>query len=543
MSLSLRCQRGFTTVTLMGVLMVGGLMVAAGVAAVEPDIKQSRADLNAKQAHAAAEAGLNWYLYHLGQDNNLFVKCTNLPNPSPTEAAPVNQAWNGSGADPRRWRTLPDIDAAKYSTDERAQYTIELLPAQGFQQCVENNQQSMLDPTLGTFRIRATGCLPPPGQTCREAERGDKRSIVASLRRKGFLDFLYFTDFETSDPATYPRTDNTVGEGSGWADRTSTCKTYRQSRHRDCVDIRFADDDVVQGPMHTNDDILTCGTPVFGRTANDAIELNGLSPGYIRDCSSGHPTFKGTRVWPGGNLFMPPNNRELATIADPAYRFRGRTDITLTGNNMSVRTYWPTQTTRTMSLPTNGVIWVESPPTGGGCPAGYTRRQIYNAPSTCGNVEVRGNYSQELTIGATNDIIIEEDLKRNAPGLLLGLVAQNFVRVYHPVDFDGNSNSCDTDGGPSQNLNIEAAILAMDHSFIVDNYYCGGYLGTLTVDGAIAQRYRGPVGTGGDSGISTGYLKNYVYNDRLRFREPPFFIDPVQSSWRVARQNEQVPAR
>jgi hypothetical protein len=42
--------------------------------------------------------------------------------------------------------------------------------------------------------------------------------------------------------------------------------------------------------------------------------------------------------------------------------------------------------------------------------------------------------------------------------------------------------------------------------------------------------------------ITTGYRKDYVYNDRLRYREPPFFLDPVQASWRVARQNEQVPA-
>jgi len=309
------------------------------------------------------------------------------------------------------------------------------------------------------------------------------------------------------------------------------------------VDIRFADDDAVNGPMHTNDDILTCDTPILGRTANDAIELNGLDPGYIKDCTNTPPTFKGTRVWPGGVLGMPPSNRELATIAAPAYRFRGKTEITLNGSSMTVKTYWPTVNTRPLALPTNGVIWVEST-SASGCPVGYKRRQIYDAPTTCGNVEVSGNYSQELTIAAANDIIVKNDIKRNAPGLLAGLVAQNFVRVYHPVNnWNSSSTDCDTNGGPSPDLTIEAAVLAMDHSFIVDNYYCGGYLGKLTVDGAIAQRYRGPVGTGGSSGISTGYLKNYVYNDRLRFREPPFFIDPVQSSWRVARQNEQVPAR
>ena len=45
-----------------------------------------------------------------------------------------------------------------------------------------------------------------------------------------------------------------------------------------------------------------------------------------------------------------------------------------------------------------------------------------------------------------------------------------------------------------------------------------------------------------DHRLATGYRKDYEYNDRLRYREPPYFLDPVQASWRVARQNEQVPA-
>ena len=35
---------------------------------------------------------------------------------------------------------------------------------------------------------------------------------------------------------------------------------------------------------------------------------------------------------------------------------------------------------------------------------------------------------------------------------------------------------------------------------MVDNYNCGDPLGQLTVNGVIAQKFRGPVGTGGASG-------------------------------------------
>jgi hypothetical protein len=90
-------------------------------------------------------------------------------------------------------------------------------------------------------------------------------------------------------------------------------------------------------------------------------------------------------------------------------------------------------------------------------------------------------------------------------------------------------------------VRIDAAVMSVEHSFIVDNYYCGGTLGTLTVNGAIAQRLRGPVGTGGTT-ISTGYIKDYNYDDRFRVVNPPYFLDPVNSAWRLVRFNEQIPA-
>ena len=143
----------------------------------------------------------------------------------------------------------------------------------------------------------------------------------------------------------------------------------------------------------------------------------------------------------------------------------------------------------------------------------------------------------------------------------MGLVAHNFVRVYHPVtNWNSSATDCDNSTDPStsgkfnpgsgagyldgpQTITIQSAMLALNHSFILDNYFCGNPIGTLFVDGAIAQSFpRAGRHRVGSSSINSGYLKNYSYNDRLRYREPPFFIDPVQSSWRVARQTEQVPA-
>ena len=106
------------------------------------------------------------------------------------------------------------------------------------------------------------------------------------------------------------------------------------------------------------------------------------------------------------------------------------------------------------------------------------------------------------------------------------------MRVYHPCS-----------GTTMPNVRIDAAILSLLHSFTVDNYDCGSKLGNLTVKGAIAQKYRGAVGTGGASSGGSGYIKDYQYDDRLQYRSPPYFLDPIAASWHVIRSNEQVPAR
>ena len=106
----------------------------------------------------------------------------------------------------------------------------------------------------------------------------------------------------------------------------------------------------------------------------------------------------------------------------------------------------------------------------------------------------------------------------------------------HPVS-SGTNVTTGTGRRTMTNVRIDAAILSLQHSFIVDNYNQGAKLGTLTVNGAIAQKFRGPVGTSAPS----GYEKNYNYDDRLRFRTPPYFLDPVASSWNLNRTNEQIP--
>jgi hypothetical protein len=517
----LASEHGFSMIVVMGVMAASSLFVAAAFAAANGDLPLTRDSQDRKQSYAAAEAGINLYQYHLNQDPDYWTKCTNVPAPNGTENQPVNQAWNGTGSDPRRWRNVAGVPT---------QYTIELLPANGATQCVEGNVSTMVDSATGSFRVRATG-RPRAGSKLR-------RSVIASFRRRSFLDFLYFTDFETTDPVNY-------SSGSqSWAQANCGDK-YRINRDNNCQEIQFADADAIKGPFHTNDDILTCGTPEFGRNSADSIEFSGPAPGWKSvggGSCSGSPVFWGPQRAGVKSLTMPPTNTTLSTLAGTGgVLYTGTTTIrfnsagTMTVKNPNVNSGNPL----TRALPVNGVIYVKSGTGGCGTPPPPSNA-TYAEPNTCGNLYVSGTYTSSMTLASANDIIIRPPVGSSNGDLIgagnsvMGLIATNFVRVFHPTD-----SGCDNISPVMQNVRIDAAILTLNHSFTVDNHDCGAKLGNLTVNGAIAQKYRGPVGTTG----GTGFVKDYNYDDRLRYRSPPFFLEPIAASWHVVRSNEQVPPR
>lgn len=560
----------------LAMLALMGLTIGA-FAAASGDLGLADHDNRSKRAYEAAEAGLHDYLFHLNENSSYWTLCDQVPGP-----AQVNQPWNGVGADPRRWRNLPGATG---------QYAIEVLPAPGKTTCDTANAQGSMIDSQGTFRIRSTGRV--NGATSGLAA---KRSIVATFRRRGFLDFLYYTDYETTDPTWYEVDTrgratqvNPASNGGStqpdlltWA--SANCPTYYRdgrgnkrwydagnngqndgqifwfdntwhywpnftdrSQFNLCTEIQFAPGDVIRGPLHTNDELLVCGSPTFGRNAQDRVEVsapnrNGFS-GWRGSgaCSGNNPSFVGTFTTNSPILAMPPTNTKLKKLTSPAYTFTGTTTIVLSGNNLVVTNAAAGMNNTTLAFPSNGLIYVQS----GSCGIGYKPLDPYNVPAGCGDVWVKGNYSQDLTIAVEKDIIVNDDVTRSADKML-GLIANNFIRVYHPITgltLSQSGVTCTNDAARSiGSTQIDAAILSLNHSFTVDHYFCGNPLGTLTVNGAIAQKFRGPVGRGGNS-VTNGYVKNYNYDDRLAFRSPPHFLDPVQSAWKIIRQTEQTPPR
>jgi hypothetical protein len=312
------------------------------------------------------------------------------------------------------------------------------------------------------------------------------------------------------------------------------------------MSITFPDWDRINGPLHTNDDLLTCGHPVFGRTDHtDVVEISGnTAPGWTaRSGCSSPPTFNGTVRQPWKTLPVPPSNDRLKDAALPGYLYYGQTTITLKDTTMDVVTHKADGSNATypdLALPSNGVVFVEKY---GTCTIDTPANLDYDNGPGCAILTVHGSYAKSMTLGSRDDILIDGNItQKSGSDTVLGLIAQRFVRVKHDVTNACGANNPSTNY-PLQNITIEAAILALNDSFIVDNWHCGAVLGNLTVNGAIAQNFRGPVGTfQSDGSRVTGYAKVYNYDDRLRYRSPPYFLQPLNAAWNVVRNNEQVPA-
>jgi Tfp pilus assembly protein PilX len=514
-----RDERGFTVLLALFVLTVTTLLLGGAYIAVLNDTGLSRNDLDQKRALAAAQAGIQAYNFQLNQNVNYWENCsssTNVTVPGSTSA-----------------------DAGSLETYTVTPVIASTAPS-GTTQCSTSNpigtmiEGSTAGPAGGTFRIQSTGYSCPTSSPAPTCTGGVHRTIVAQYRSPSFLNFVYYTDYEVLDPSATPG-------------NPTDCAVHYPNRGSDCQSIQFVTGDAIKGPLHSEDTLLVCGTPVFGRTSADQIQAAAHGNEGNNGCTDS-ATMTGTFNNAAPSLLPPATNAQILNVTQSAFHFTGVTTIVLNGSTMSVNggPY--------VADPTNGVVYVSTSSTLG-CPVTYTPfNPSYTGNTGCGNVYVSGNYNTSLTIASDNDIIINGSITTpvNSSGVpttsaLLGLIANDFVRIYHPVvgtrrssggqcdDGSRNAQPVTNDPASLQDPTIYAAILAVNHSFIVDNYDCGAALGTLHIYGAIAQLYRGPVGTGGGN---SGYLKDYKYDDRLATTEPPYFLNPVSAHWSVSRQTE-----
>jgi len=166
-------------------------------------------------------------------------------------------------------------------------------------------------------------------------------------------------------------------------------------------------------------------------------------------------------------------------------------------------------------------------------------KELVNHSSSYVEFEAGKKYSQGEKLKESPAKWLDEKCNQNGQG-----ETEQFSSTAKECEYTNTTEECDAPSlnkaedtlhgwGSMENPWIYAAILSTTHSFVVDNYNCGAkQLGNLNVYGAIAQNYRGIVGTVG----ATGYIKDYKYDSRLAVDEPPYFLSPLNAGWKVARE-------
>jgi Tfp pilus assembly protein PilX len=485
-------QGGFTMIVALGAMVVTSLLVSATFIALDGEAHLSQSDLDGKRAYYAAQAGLNAYLYQLNNSSIYWQTCAN--NTTVT------------GTNPTGWTLVPG------STNEWYRYSPEL--ANGNTSCSNTNViNSMIDTNSGGLSMTFQG------KSGTGVNATITRGIVSTFKRASPLQYLWYTVYEALDSSV-----GSTYSGCG--------QWYRQGRPSQC-EINWVTGDSVNGPMYTQDQLMvpSGNSPVFGRTATDTIATLATS---MCDTGCASANFRGTQAT-GVDVPEPSDNSALLTDAQNNGKvYSGTTTIVLSGSTATVTNCPSSCTTTTVNLAQYPIIYVQN---ASACtPGQYSPYSISYSNSGCaGDVYVSGSYSSSLTIAAANNIIVTGNTTTSGVGsaltgnAVLGLVANQFVRVQHDCSAGISLN----------NLTLDAAVLALQHSFIVDDFNCGSTLGNLTVNGAIVQKFRGPVGTGGNSPV-TGYLKAYTYDDRLKYLAPPYLFDIISAAWNLTRENQCV---
>jgi len=452
-------------VALASVIGLGAVLLLLSVTMISVAVSGSvkaRGDSDYNAAIAAAYAGVEDYQSKLANNNaysQYGVRATSFSSGSSFTGTNGNPAFGKGKAG--TWQTVPGSDASYRYEVDTSQYS-----------------------SKGSLRLRSTGRV---GDTT--------RSVVADLKQDGFLDYVYFTDFEISDPALS-------------STNCSPAYEWAVNSRPSCTTIQFAPGDVINGPLHTNDTMVVCGGPQFlGATTTASTRANRFNSATGANCT-GTPVFgKDKKATPdyAAQITMPQTNDKMkqetradlsgSTVPNPGCLYTGPTSITLNGDGtMTVYSPWTKSTQlnngaetgavrtpvkcgivgdragggslgspggQTLPVLDGNLIYVQDVPTASGnvnarvgsnLPAKYSCTGADGAVAgngvgfpaagetgasyscTAGDVFVKGTLKGNMTIAAYNFVYVTGDvLLADSARDMLGLVGTNAVYVYNPT--------------------------------------------------------------------------------------------------------------
>lgn len=300
-------ERGFALVAVVGVAAVVMILVATMLSVSTSGARVTSNDTDWARAADAAYAGVADYQSHLNADNTYgqygqadatFSKATGSTFAKGLDTNPAFDIKPVAAGG--RWVTVPTVGGAAGPSS--------------FRYAVDNSKLA----SQGVIRVQSTG-------------RAGKvtRTVVANVRPDGFSNYLYFTNYESGDPTV---TNETAGRSGA-----SCTSDYRvAARTSSCQQIQFGPNDLLQGPVRTNDQLKICGS-TFQSTVQTVGGWNSADCGTAAPSFASAPTTASTLTPPStiGDL-RDSMRSDLQTTTDSVEGtgclFTGPTKITFNGD-------------------------------------------------------------------------------------------------------------------------------------------------------------------------------------------------------------------
>lgn len=341
------------------------------------------------------------------------------------------------------------------------------------------------------------GRLPSPGDTSFAAQDTGKypsRYRIRKMNNPAFPRWLitaYIHDGSFGDPVLCSL--SAVSQSG-----TAAAKYFHHDH--DYGGSYYFTGDTIDGPIHTNTRFAIAGSPVF---LDKVFEMGGgIGQGFIT-----HPEYQTAPILvkakpKQGAVYRFDHMSQWIRKVEPSARLRADPgqvmQIVFKGKDMEIRARdrtlpdaWTPAVTR--RIPEAGGLFVE------------------------GEVEVKGVLGRKLTMGASGNIIITDDLvyadsdpvtakPREASDIYLGLISEKNVNV----------KQVQTQDTRGRGIRINAAVVAMDKSFQVTNYRAHSWdMGTMRFWGTITQYSRGAIGSVKANDNFRGYHKDWHYDRRF----------------------------
>jgi hypothetical protein len=488
---------------LIAVVLLGTIPVAMATNVFD-QLPQTTRNLNYEGAYEAAQGGLNDYLQLLDANESYGLYCEGCDNGDAGNAA--FSGWVQLSSSPLEYYTYAPTD------------------------------------TDGVISLQVSG----------KAGSGDTaivRTFQYTIKPATTLDDVYWSNYETIDPdlgSSYQYCATHYDEPSSDSYTNWASDGIPQYGPPSSCPVVFTTGDVLNGPVFSNDTFAMCGTPTFtssvdsGNIYNTTSGTGGIYVG-TSGCGSDTPTFSGPAPAKVGNETPRTASDDLTPARDYGCFITGGTAPTsLTPSNVTISLTVSGSTTKiawsgssahvdnastntnsctspiTLSSLTTGLVFVNGNVTISGQMTGALDVVTCNTSTdantgNCNNTTTNSNIiiPSSITYPTANKVLSSSQPTSDSKDIL-GLIANNFVEVT-----------------ATSTIEIDAAILALQDSFYVNNWGGGGSYGTLNVFGSIAQNFRGPVGLVG----GTGYSKNYNFDTSLQTLFPPFFIPPNGATW------------